>query len=119
MQNIYYQAFKTLKLKYDMENIIKSFVYSTLGMFSINVERSEKWIEEIKELQKEQKIEGEKIVNSLFENSSTTGKKLGEQVGNFTSQAIKKFTLANAKDLQELSERLAALEGKNVKQIEA
>ena len=102
-----------------MENIIKSFVYSTLGMFSINAERSQKWIEEIKELQEEQKIEGEKIVNSLFENSSNAGKKIGEQVGSFTSETIRKFTLASASELEELTERLAVLESKSVKKIEA
>jgi polyhydroxyalkanoate synthesis regulator phasin len=102
-----------------MENLIKSFVYSTLGMFSINVERSEKWIAELKELQKEQKVEGEKIVNSLFENSTKTGKKLGEQVGSFTNETLKKFTLANASQLEELTQRLAVLEGKNAKQLEA
>lgn len=104
-----------------MENTIKNFVYSTLGMFSINAERSQKWVSEFKEVQEEQKIEGEKIINSLFENSSKTTKKLGEKVGEFTNKTIKKFTLANSTELKELNARLAVLEGQKTpaKQINA
>lgn len=53
-----------------MKNIIKNIVYSTLGVLSSNMERSQKLIEEFQKSQKEQRAEGKKIVNDFLSNPS-------------------------------------------------
>jgi polyhydroxyalkanoate synthesis regulator phasin len=53
-----------------MENIIKNVVYSTLGMFSSNVERGQKLVEQFQRTQKRQREEGRKIVNEFLSKAS-------------------------------------------------
>ena len=53
-----------------MENIIKNAVYSALGMFSDNVERGQKLVEQFQKTQKKQREEGKRIVNEFLSKTS-------------------------------------------------
>ena len=53
-----------------MKNIVKNIVYSTLGVFSSNLERGQKLVEQFQKVQKEQRLEGQRIVNGFLSKTS-------------------------------------------------
>jgi len=102
-----------------MEDLIKKFVYTGVGMASLTAEKLQKSIDRLVDEEKISEKEGKKIVDEFFEKTETRKKDLESQFSKITEEVLKKFDFSKAKEILELNKRVKALETKVAKMSQA
>lgn len=95
-----------------MEDLFKKFVYTSVGLVSLSVEKFQGSIEKLVNEDKISQEEGKKIVDDLFKNTESKREEFEAKLKTLTEEILAKMNLATASQVAELQERLAAVEAK-------
>ena len=95
-----------------MEDLIKKFVYTGVGIASLTAEKLQKSIDKLVDEEKISEKEGKKIVDEFFEKTESKKKDLETTIGKISEEVIKKFDFSKAKEILDLNKRVKALENK-------
>jgi len=102
-----------------MEDLIKKFVYTGVGLASLTAEKLQKSIDKLVDEDKISEKEGRKIVNEFFKKTESKKKLFETQIGKITEEVISKFDFSKAKEILDLNKRVKALENKISKMTQA
>jgi len=102
-----------------MEDLIKKFVYTGVGLASLTAEKLQKSIDKLVDEDKISEKEGRKIVNEFFKKTESKKKLVETQIGKITEEVISKFDFSKAKEILDLNKRVKALENKISKMSQA
>lgn len=102
-----------------MEDLIKKFVYTGVGLASLTAEKLQKSIDKLVDEEKISEKEGKKIVDEFFQKTESKKKEFESQITKITEEVIKKFDFSKAKEIFELNKRVKALESKVSKMSQA
>jgi polyhydroxyalkanoate synthesis regulator phasin len=102
-----------------MEDLIKKFVYTGVGLASLTAEKLQKSIDKLVDEDKISEKEGRKIVNEFFKKTESKKKLFETQIGKITEEVISKFDFSKAKEILDLNKRVKALENKISKMSQA
>ena len=102
-----------------MEDLIKKFVYTGVGLASLTAEKLQKSIDKLVDEDKISEKEGRKIVDEFFKKTESKKKLLETQIGKITEEVISKFDFSKAKEILDLNKRVKALENKISKMSQA
>lgn len=102
-----------------MEDLIKKFVYTGVGLASLTAEKMQKSIDKLVDEDKISEKEGRKIVNEFFKKTESKKKLFETQIGKITEEVISKFDFSKAKEILDLNKRVKALENKISKMTQA
>lgn len=95
-----------------MEDLIKKFVYTGVGIASLTAEKLQKSIDKLVDEEKISENEGKKIVDEFFEKTESKKKDIESQISKITEEVINKFDFSKAKEILDLNKRVKALENK-------
>jgi polyhydroxyalkanoate synthesis regulator phasin len=95
-----------------MEDLIKKFVYTGVGIASLTAEKLQKSIDKLVDEEKISEKEGKKIVDEFFEKTESKKKDIESQISKITEEVINKFDFSKAKEILDLNKRVKALESK-------
>jgi len=95
-----------------MEDLIKKFVYTGVGIASLTAEKLQKSIDKLVDEEKISEHEGKKIVDEFFQKTESKKKDFESQIGKITEEVISKFDFSKAKEILSLNKRVRALENK-------
>ncbi|MCC5931484.1 MAG: hypothetical protein JJU28_19710 [Cyclobacteriaceae bacterium] len=93
-----------------MEDLFKKFIYTSVGMVSLTVEKVEKVIDKLINENKISKEEGKKIVDDFLKNTETKKEELEAQLKSITERVVSSFDFASGKELNALKKRVEELE---------
>ncbi|GJM30706.1 MAG: hypothetical protein DHS20C17_33410 [Cyclobacteriaceae bacterium] len=102
-----------------MEDLIKKFVYTGVGIASLTAEKLQKSIDKLVDEEKISEKEGKKIVDDFFQKTESKKKDFEVQLSKITEEVLKKFDFSKAKEVLELNKRVKALESKVSKMSQA
>lgn len=102
-----------------MEDLIKKFVYTGVGLASLTAEKLQKSIDKLVDEEKISEKEGKKIIDDFFKKTETKRKEFESQITKITEEVLKKFDFSKAKEVLELNSRVKALENKVSKMSQA
>ncbi len=102
-----------------MEDLIKKFVYTGVGLASLTAEKLQKSIDKLVDEDKISEKEGRKIVDEFFKKTESKKKSFETQIGKITKEVISKFDFSKAKEILDLNKRVKALENKFAKMSKA
>ena len=102
-----------------MEDLIKKFVYTGVGLASLTAEKLQKSIDKLVDEEKISEQEGKKIVDEFFKKTESKKKDFENQITKITEEVVKKFDFSKAKEILELNKRVKALENKVSKMSQA
>lgn len=95
-----------------MENLIKNFIYSGVGLVSITTEKFQSAIENLVSDKKLSSEEGKKIVDEFFKNTEEKKDQFDTQLKEIIEKTLAKFKFISKNDIEALEERLNELEKK-------
>lgn len=102
-----------------MEDLIKKFVYTGVGIAALTAEKLQKSIDKLVDEDKISENEGKKIVDEFFKKTESKKKDFESQIGKITEEVISKFDFSKAKEILDLNKRVKALENKISKMSQA
>ena len=102
-----------------MEDLIKKFVYTGVGIASLTAEKLQKSIDKLVDEDKISENEGKKIIDEFFKKTETKKKDFESQIGKITEEVVSKFDFSKAKEILDLNKRVKALESKISKMSQA
>ena len=100
------------QLPITMEDLIKKFVYTGVGIASLTAEKLQKSIDKLVDEDKISEKEGKKIIDEFFQKTESKKKDFESQISKITEEVIKKFDFSKAKEILDLNKRVKALENK-------
>ncbi len=95
-----------------MEDLIKKFVYTGVGLASLTAEKLQKSIDKLIDEDKISENEGRKIVDEFFQKTESKKKSFETQISKIIKEVISKFDFSKAKEILDLNKRVKALENK-------
>lgn len=95
-----------------MEDLIKKFVYTGVGLASLTAEKLQKSIDKLIDEDKISEKEGRKIVDEFFQKTESKKKSFETQISKIIKEVISKFDFSKAKEILDLNKRVKALENK-------
>lgn len=95
-----------------MENLVKNFIYSGVGLVSITTEKFKSTIEELVSDKKLSSDEGKKIVDDFFKNTEDKKEEFDTQLKEIIEKMLSKFKFVSKTDIEALEERISELEKK-------
>jgi len=95
-----------------MENLIKKFVYTGVGLASLTAEKLQKSIDKLVDEDKISEKEGRKIVDEFFQKTESKKKSFETQINKIIKEVISKFDFSKAKEILDLNKRVKVLENK-------
>ena len=95
-----------------MEELIKKFVYTGVGLASLTAEKLQKSIDKLIDEDKISENEGRKIVDEFFQKTESKKKSFETQISKIIKEVISKFDFSKAKEILDLNKRVKALENK-------
>jgi polyhydroxyalkanoate synthesis regulator phasin len=95
-----------------MEDLFKKFVYTSVGLVSLTVEKLQGTVDKLVTEDKISMEEGKKIVDDLFKNTESKREEFEAKLKTIAEDILAKMNLATATQVAELQERLAAVEAK-------
>lgn len=95
-----------------MENVVKNFIYTGLGLVSITSEKFKTAIEELVNDEKLSSEEGEKIVTDFFKNTEDKKNQFDTQLKDVIEKVLSKFKFVSKTDIEDLEARISKLEKK-------
>jgi polyhydroxyalkanoate synthesis regulator phasin len=95
-----------------MEDLIKKFVYTGVGLASLTAEKLQKSIDKLVDEDKISEKEGRKIVDEFFHKTESKKKSFETQISKVIKEVISKFDFSKAKEILDLNKRVKALENK-------
>ncbi len=99
-----------------MENLFKKFVYTGVGFVALTTERLKNTIDGLVGDGKISEDEGKKIVDDFMKNTETKKDELENQFGSVIEKIVKSFNFATVSEVDEMLERVSALEEALAKQ---
>jgi polyhydroxyalkanoate synthesis regulator phasin len=102
-----------------MEDLIKKFVYTGVGIASLTAEKLQKSIDKLVNEEKISENEGKKIVDEFFQKTESKKKSIESQISKITKEVVSKFDFSKAKEILDLNKRVKALENKILKMSKA
>ncbi len=102
-----------------MEDLIKKFVYTGVGIASLTADKLQKSIDKLVDEEKISEKEGKKLVDEFFQKTESKKKEFETQLSKITEEVVKKFDFSKAKEILELNKRVKALETKVAKMSQA
>ncbi len=95
-----------------MEDLIKKFVYTGVGLASLTAEKLQKSIDRLVDEDKISEKEGRKIVDEFFQKTESKKKSFETQISKIIEEVIRKFDFSKAKEILDLNKRVKVLENK-------
>lgn len=93
-----------------MENLLKKFVYTGVGLVSLTKDRLQKTVDELVDDKKISSKEGKKLVEDFFKDTESKRKELEGQLKKSVEKIIKTFSFATADEMAALESRIKELE---------
>ena len=97
---------------FKMENLVKDFLYTGVGLVSLTAEKFQKTLDELVADRKVTKEEGEKIFEEMKKNSESKREELEAKIKSLTDDIIAKFDFMGNTEMKSVKARLAAIEAK-------
>jgi len=95
-----------------MEDLIKKFVYTGVGLASLTAEKLQKSIDKLVDEDKISEKEGRKRVDEFFQKTESKKKSFETQINKIIKEVISKFDFSKAKEILDLNKRVKVLENK-------
>lgn len=95
-----------------MEDLFKKFVYTSVGLVSMTVEKLQGSVEKLVDEDKISQEEGKKIIDDLMKNTEAKREEFEAKLKTIVEEVMTKMNLATQSQMKDLEERLAAVEGK-------
>lgn len=102
-----------------MENLMKKFLYTGVGLVASTAEKVQSNITETVEKTKETQNEGEKLVTDLVKDTETKYNEIEERLRSTLDSALARFNLPNKEEFNALKSRISELEAELAKKNEA
>ena len=93
-----------------MEDILKKFLYTSVGFVSLATEKFQKTIEILVSEKKISSEEGKRLLEDFFKQTETKKEEFESQMNSVVEKVVKSFSFATTNDIEELSKRVRALE---------
>ena len=93
-----------------MEDLIKKFLYTGVGLASITAEKFQSSIEKLVDENKITSDEGKKIVSDFFKKTESKKEDLESSLKKVSEDVIAKFDFSKSKEFKRLETRIAKLE---------
>jgi polyhydroxyalkanoate synthesis regulator phasin len=98
-----------------MENLMKKFLYTGVGLVASTADKVQSNITETVEKTKEAQNEGEKVVTDLWKDTETKYNEMEARLRSALDSAMARFNLPNVEEFNALKNRVAELEAELVK----
>lgn len=98
-----------------MENLMKKFLYTGVGLVASTADKVQSNITETVEKTKEAQHEGEKVVTDLWKDTETKYNEMEARLRSALDSAMARFNLPNVEEFNALKNRVAELEAELVK----
>jgi polyhydroxyalkanoate synthesis regulator phasin len=95
-----------------MEDLFKKFVYTSVGLVSLSVDKFQKSVEKLVDDDKLSQEEGKKLVDDLFKNTESKREEFEAKLKKLVEEVLVRMNLATQTQVQELQDRLAVVETK-------
>jgi polyhydroxyalkanoate synthesis regulator phasin len=95
-----------------MEDLFKKFVYTSVGLVSLSVDKFQKSVEKLVDDDKLSQEEGRKLVDDLFKNTESKREEFEAKLKKLVEEVLVRMNLATQTQIQELQDRLAVVETK-------
>lgn len=93
-----------------MDDLFKKFVYTGVGLVSTTFEKMQKSVEKLVDEDKISQEEGKKLVDDLFKNTESKREEFEAKMKKVIEEVLVRMNLATQSQIQELQDRLAAIE---------
>lgn len=98
-----------------MENLMKKFLYTGVGLVASTADKVQSNITETVEKTKEAQHEGEKVVTDLWKDTEAKYNEMEARLRSALDSAMARFNLPNVEEFNALKNRVAELEAELVK----
>lgn len=95
-----------------MEDLFKKFVYTSVGLVSMTVDKFQKSVEKLVDEDKLSQEEGKKLVDDLFKNTEAKREEFEAKLKKVVEEVMVRMNLATQTQIQELQDRIAQIETK-------
>ena len=95
-----------------MENLFQKFVYTSVGLVSLTVDKFQKSVEKLVTEDKISQEEGKRIMDDLFKNTEAKREEFEAKLKSLVEEVLARMNVGSASQVAELQERLKAVEEK-------
>ncbi|WP_051203212.1 phasin family protein [Hugenholtzia roseola] len=93
-----------------MEDLFKKLIYTGVGLVSLSAEKLQESVDKLVSDRKLTSEEGKKIVDEFFKNTEAKKDEFESQIRSVVEKIVNTVNFATAKEVEELTERIKALE---------
>ncbi len=94
----------------NLENLFKKAVYTGIGLLSVTKDKLEKTVEDLVNDDKLSASEGERIMKDFFKKTEEKKDEMEDGLKKSVDKVVKKFNFAKTTEIEELKNRIEALE---------
>ncbi len=95
-----------------MEELIKKLLYTGVGILAFTADKLREMVDTLVSEEKITSEEGKKLVEEFISNTEAKRSEFEHQIQHVTEKVVKTFSFATAKDIEDLTARVEAIEAK-------